>query len=61
MMKNLQKELEDVRNENSKIKLSVKFTTINELEIERDAILEESARLRLMLEEEQNKITFMRM
>lgn len=33
VIKNIQKELEEVRKENSKIKFSVKFTTISELEI----------------------------
>jgi hypothetical protein len=46
VMKNLKKELEDCKKENAKIKTSIKFTTINELEVERDSILEESQRLR---------------
>jgi len=50
VLKNMQKELEEVKKENAKIKTSVKFTTISELEVERDNILEESIRLREMLE-----------
>lgn len=50
VMKNLKKELEEIKKENDKIKTSIKFTTINELEVERDSILEESQRLREMLE-----------
>lgn len=30
-MKNLKKEVEDLKKENAKIKTSIKFTTINEL------------------------------
>lgn len=47
----MQKELDDVKKENGKIKTSIKFTTIAELEVERDNILEETVRLREMLEE----------
>ena len=32
-LKNMQRELEDVKKENGKIKASIKFTTISELEI----------------------------
>jgi hypothetical protein len=49
-LRNMQKELEDVRRENGKIKTSIKFTTISELEMERDSILEETLRLRELLE-----------
>jgi translation initiation factor IF-3 len=50
-IRNMQKELDEVKKENSKIKTSIKFTTIAELEVERDNILEETVRLREMLEE----------
>jgi hypothetical protein len=50
-IRNMQKELDDVKKENGKIKTSIKFTTIAELEVERDNILEETVRLREMLEE----------
>ena len=50
-IRNMQKELDDVKKENGKIKTSIKFSTIAELEVERDNILEETVRLREMLEE----------
>lgn len=59
-LKNMQKELDDVRKENGKIKTSIKFTTITELEIERDNILQETLRLRELLEDEKNKLIFLR-
>ena len=59
-LRNLQKEVEEVKRENGKIKTSIKFTTISELEIERDSIFEETARLREMVEEERNRIMFLR-
>lgn len=40
LVKSLKKELEDMKKQNNNIKSSIKFTTISELEIERDAILE---------------------
>jgi hypothetical protein len=60
ILKNLQKELDDVKKENTKIKTSIKFTTISEVEVERDSILEETKRLREMLEEEHNKLNFLK-
>lgn len=59
-IKNLRKELDDQKKENEKIKWSIKFTTINELECEREAILEETTRLRRLLEEEQMKRAYMK-
>ena len=45
-LRNMQKQLDDLKKENSKIKMSIKFTTISELQVERDNILEETIRLR---------------
>lgn len=59
-LKNMQKQLEEVKKENSKIKTSIKFTTINELEVERDNILDETLRLREMLEEQRNKLMYLK-
>ena len=42
------------------IKTSVKFTTIAELEVERDNILQETIRLRELLEDEKNKLFFLK-
>ena len=54
-IRNLRKELDDQKKENDKIKWSIKFTTINELQAEREVILEETVRLRKLLDEEQAK------
>jgi hypothetical protein len=51
-VKNLRRELDDQKKENEKIKFSVKFSRISELECEREEILAETSRLRQMLDEE---------
>ena len=48
-IKNLRRELDDQQKENEKMKCSIKFTTISELQCERDEILEETSRLKRML------------
>jgi predicted RNase H-like nuclease (RuvC/YqgF family) len=53
VIRGLRKEVEDLKKENTNIKSAVKFTSLKELEIERDHLAEESLRLRLSLEEEQ--------
>lgn len=51
----MRKEIEDLKKENVNIKSAVKFTSLKELETERDHLAEESIRLRMALEEEQAK------
>lgn len=55
VIRGLRKEIEDLRKENVNIKSAVKFTSLKELEAERDQLAEETIRLRMILEEEQAK------
>lgn len=52
LLRDCRKELEEIRDENLKIKRSVKYTRINELEQEKKAYSEETLRLRQLLEEQ---------
>ena len=61
LIRNLKKELEEVKRENAKMKWSIKFTRINELECERDNVLEETVRLRALLEDEMGRRVNVRM
>lgn len=49
IMRGLRKEIEDLKKENLNIKTTVKFTSLQELEAERDHLAEETIRLRLTL------------
>lgn len=51
VIRGLRKEIEDLKKENVNIKSAVKFTSLKELETERDHLAEESIRLRMALEE----------
>ena len=51
MIRGLRKEVEDVKKENINIKSAIKFTSLKELETERDHLAEETIRLRLALED----------
>jgi hypothetical protein len=55
VIRGLRKEIEDLRKENVNVKSTVKFTSLKELEAERDQLAEETIRLRMILEEEQAK------
>lgn len=55
VIRGLRKEIEDLKKENVNIKSAVKFTSMKELEAERDQLAEETIRLRMILEEEQAK------
>ncbi len=60
MIRGLRKEIEDLKRENLNIKSAVKFTSLKELEVERDQLAEETIRLRITLEEEQARKTTMK-
>lgn len=49
-------ECEYLKTENQKIKKTIKYTKINELEIEKKIILDENKRLSMLLEECNNQI-----
>jgi hypothetical protein len=60
VIRGLRKEIEDLKRENLNIKSAVKFTSLKELEVERDQLAEETIRLRITLEEEQARKTTMK-
>lgn len=57
VIRGLRREIEDLKKENLNIKSAVKFTSLKEVETERDHLAEETIRLRLALEEEQARRT----
>jgi hypothetical protein len=60
LVKNLKKELEESRREMARLKTSTKFTSVKELQVENERILEETSRLRQLLEAEQQQAASLR-